>query len=95
MCGKSDMPQARNTFHHYLGNGKMLDSGYDVSTANTIALLWKCSYTTMQMLEGSLQLITEQSNFGVQPYPKDLIFGCRLRKISTFLALLLSWYLNS
>lgn len=45
MCGKSDMPQARNTFHHYLGNGKMLDSGYDVSTANKIALLWKCSYT--------------------------------------------------
>lgn len=45
MCRKSDILQARNTFHHYLGNGKMLDSGYDVSTANTIALLWKCSYT--------------------------------------------------
>lgn len=44
LCGKSDIPQARNTFHHYLCNGKVLDSGYDVSTANTTALLWKFSY---------------------------------------------------
>jgi len=45
MCGKSDVLQARNIFHHYLGNSKMLYFGYDVLTANTIALLWKCSDT--------------------------------------------------
>lgn len=45
MCEKSDIPQLRNTFHHYLCNSRMLDSDYEVSTANPLALLWKSSYT--------------------------------------------------
>lgn len=90
MRGKLDIPQARNTFHHCLGNGKVLDSGYDVSTANTIALLWKISYNPDANARRLIAAEYWAKQFGVQPYPRDFISGCILRKISRFLALLLN-----
>lgn len=69
MCGKSDIPQARNTFHHYSGNGKVLDSGYDVSTANTTALLWKFPYipgaNARRLIAAEYQILVSSHTLGI------------------------------
>lgn len=86
--GKFDIPEARNTFHHCLGNGKVLDSGIQAMMFQQQTQLHLCGrlpISPMPMLEGSLQLNTERCNLVFSHTLGISFLGVYLGKFHPFL----------